>query len=140
MPVCVVYRVLSNKFPGSQWIGMNVVRTCHYRNRCLEESEAARCTRFRGPVYFCEDESDVASILIAPMSPPRHVQITPYRAGHVLGAAMFMVEVAGTRCLYTGDYSRTPDRHMPIADVPLVQPDVGKMSTDEPLVQPEVGR
>ncbi|GAX76938.1 hypothetical protein CEUSTIGMA_g4385.t1 [Chlamydomonas eustigma] len=52
------------------------------------------------------------------------IMITPYRAGHVLGAAMFMVEVAGTRCLYTGDYSRSPDRHMPIADVPLVQPDV----------------
>jgi cleavage and polyadenylation specificity factor subunit 3 len=44
----------------------------------------------------------------------------------VLGAAMFMVEVAGMRCLYTGDYSRTPDRHMPIADVPPVQPDIGE--------------
>jgi cleavage and polyadenylation specificity factor subunit 3 len=27
--------------------------------------------------------------------------VTPYRAGHVLGAAMFMVEIAGLRCLYT---------------------------------------
>jgi len=43
------------------------------------------------------------------------VRITAYRAGHVLGAAMFMVEVAGMRCLYTGDYSRIADRHMPAA-------------------------
>jgi Cft2 family RNA processing exonuclease len=28
---------------------------------------------------------------------------------------MFMVEVAGMRCLYTGDYSRIADRHMPAA-------------------------
>eukprot|EP00983_Pelagomonas_calceolata_P125624 1161225-Pelagomonas_calceolata.AAC.3 len=53
------------------------------------------------------------------------LQITPYRAGHVLGAAMFMVEIAGMRCLYTGDYSRVPDRHLPGADTPDVQPDMG---------------
>jgi len=55
-------------------------------------------------------------------------QITPYRAGHVLGAAMFMVEIAGMRCLYTGDYSRVPDRHLPGADTPGVQPDLGEWS------------
>lgn len=52
------------------------------------------------------------------------IKITPYRAGHVLGAAMFMVEIAGMRCLYTGDYSRVPDRHLPGADTPDVQPDM----------------
>ncbi|KXZ41549.1 hypothetical protein GPECTOR_400g230 [Gonium pectorale] len=52
------------------------------------------------------------------------MQITPYRAGHVLGAAMFMVEVAGLRCLYTGDYSRLPDRHLPAADIPPVAPHI----------------
>jgi cleavage and polyadenylation specificity factor subunit 3 len=49
------------------------------------------------------------------------IRITAYRAGHVLGAAMFMVEVAGMRCLYTGDYSRIADRHMPAADLPADQ-------------------
>jgi hypothetical protein len=53
------------------------------------------------------------------------LQITPYRAGHVLGAAMFMVEVAGLRCLYTGDYSRLPDRHLPAADIPPISPHIG---------------
>ncbi len=52
-------------------------------------------------------------------------QITPYRAGHVIGAAMFMVEIAGLRCLYTGDYSRLADRHLPAADTPPVQPHIG---------------
>lgn len=33
-----------------------------------------------------------------------------YNAGHVLGAAMFMVEIAGVRLLYTGDYSMEDDR------------------------------
>ena len=46
------------------------------------------------------------------------------RAGHVLGAAMFMVEIKGMRCLYTGDYSRVPDRHMPAADLPGVPPQI----------------
>ncbi|GFR43562.1 hypothetical protein Agub_g4655 [Astrephomene gubernaculifera] len=52
------------------------------------------------------------------------MQITPYRAGHVIGAAMFLVEVAGLRCLYTGDYSRLPDRHLPAADIPPVTPHI----------------
>ncbi len=53
------------------------------------------------------------------------IKITAYRAGHVLGAAMFMIEIAGMRCLYTGDYSRIADRHMPAADLPVnMRPDI----------------
>lgn len=52
------------------------------------------------------------------------VRVTAYRAGHVLGAAMFMVEIGGMRLLYTGDYSRIPDRHMPAADLPEQRPHV----------------
>jgi cleavage and polyadenylation specificity factor subunit 3 len=47
-----------------------------------------------------------------------------YNAGHVLGAAMFMVEIDGTRVLYTGDYSRQTDRHLMMAELPAVSPDV----------------
>ena len=53
-------------------------------------------------------------------------QVTAYRAGHVLGAAMFMVEIAGLRVLYTGDYSRLADRHLSAADLPELKPDVGE--------------
>ena len=47
-----------------------------------------------------------------------------YVAGHVLGACMFMVDIAGTRVLYTGDYSREEDRHLQAAELPAVAPDV----------------
>ena len=52
-------------------------------------------------------------------------QVTAWRAGHVLGAAMFTVEIAGMRLLYTGDYSRLADRHMPPADLPHPPPHIG---------------
>ena len=47
-----------------------------------------------------------------------------YPAGHVLGAAMFMVDIAGMRMLYTGDYNREEDRHLKGARVPEISPDV----------------
>lgn len=40
------------------------------------------------------------------------ISITPYPAGHVLGAAMFLIEIAGLKILFTGDYSREEDRHL----------------------------
>ncbi|KAG7527458.1 hypothetical protein FFLO_06915 [Filobasidium floriforme] len=52
------------------------------------------------------------------------LRFTPYHAGHVLGAAMFMVEIAGVNVLYTGDYSREEDRHLVMAEVPPIRPDV----------------
>lgn len=52
------------------------------------------------------------------------VKFTAYNAGHVLGAAMFMVEIEGVRVLYTGDYSRHEDRHLLRAELPPVSPDV----------------
>lgn len=47
-----------------------------------------------------------------------------YNAGHVLGAAMIMIEIAGVKILYTGDFSREEDRHLMAAELPSVQPDV----------------
>lgn len=46
------------------------------------------------------------------------IRITPYPAGHVLGAAMFLIEIAGLNILFTGDYSREQDRHLIPASVP----------------------
>ena len=50
------------------------------------------------------------------------ITFTAYRAGHVLGAAMFVVEIEGVRVLYTGDFSREHDRHLPSAE--LVPPPI----------------
>jgi cleavage and polyadenylation specificity factor subunit 3 len=47
-----------------------------------------------------------------------------YNAGHVIGACMFMVQIAGVRVLYTGDYSRQEDRHLMAAEMPAVKVDV----------------
>lgn len=52
------------------------------------------------------------------------IRFWAYNAGHVLGAAMFMVEIAGVRVLYTGDFSREEDRHLKSAEVPPTRPDV----------------
>ncbi|ORZ37482.1 cleavage and polyadenylation specificity factor subunit 3-like protein [Catenaria anguillulae PL171] len=52
------------------------------------------------------------------------VRFTAYNAGHVLGAAMFHIEIAGVRILYTGDYSREEDRHLMSAEQPRDPVDV----------------
>lgn len=46
------------------------------------------------------------------------IRITPYPAGHVLGAAMFLISIAGLNILFTGDFSREEDRHLIPAEVP----------------------
>eukprot|EP00127_Corallochytrium_limacisporum_P004179 Clim_evm124s157 gene=Clim_evmTU124s157 len=52
------------------------------------------------------------------------VRFCAFNAGHVLGAAMFMIEIAGVKILYTGDYSREEDRHLMAAEIPTGKPDV----------------
>ncbi|KAL9129297.1 MAG: hypothetical protein Q9217_002207 [Psora testacea] len=46
------------------------------------------------------------------------IRFTPYPAGHVLGAAMYLIEIAGLKILFTGDYSREDDRHLISAEIP----------------------
>lgn len=52
------------------------------------------------------------------------ISFQPFNAGHVLGAAMFMVDLAGMKALYTGDFSRVPDRHLLGAEIPPISPDI----------------
>ncbi|KAG8901967.1 endoribonuclease ysh1 [Tulasnella sp. 403] len=58
------------------------------------------------------------------ITPCPGVSFTPYHAGHVLGACMFLIDIAGLKILYTGDYSREEDRHLVKAEVPPLRPDV----------------
>ena len=46
------------------------------------------------------------------------VKFTPFYAGHVLGAAMFLMSHGPFSCLYTGDFNMTPDRHLGAARLP----------------------
>ncbi|WUR04082.1 Integrator complex subunit 11 (INT11) [Vairimorpha necatrix] len=50
--------------------------------------------------------------------------ITPYYAGHVIGAAMFHIKVGNRSIVYTGDYNMTPDRHLGAASIPCLKPDL----------------
>lgn len=50
----------------------------------------------------------------------KDIKFTAFNAGHVLGAAMFLVEIQGIRVLYTGDYSREEDRHLKPAEPPKI--------------------
>ncbi|CAB4255864.1 similar to Saccharomyces cerevisiae YOR179C SYC1 Subunit of the APT subcomplex of cleavage and polyadenylation factor [Maudiozyma barnettii] len=52
------------------------------------------------------------------------IKFTAFHAGHVLGAAMFQIEIAGLKVLFTGDYSRELDRHLNSAEVPPLPSDV----------------
>ena len=49
----------------------------------------------------------------------RGIKFVATAAGHVLGAAMFNIEIDGKRIFYTGDYSMKPDRHLLQAEVPV---------------------
>src|SRR6202051_2901495 len=57
------------------------------------------------------------------ITPCPGVSFTPYHAGHVLGACMFLIDIAGLKILYTGDYSREEDRHLVKAELPPIRPD-----------------
>eukprot|EP00924_Labyrinthula_sp_SR-Ha-C_P005436 maker-scaffold_1-snap-gene-31.39-mRNA-1 protein AED:0.10 eAED:0.10 QI:0/0/0/1/1/1/2/0/862 len=46
------------------------------------------------------------------------IKFTPLFAGHVLGAAMFLINIGPLKILYTGDYSGETDRHLNAAEVP----------------------
>lgn len=52
------------------------------------------------------------------------IKFTAFHAGHVLGAAMFFIEIGGVKLLFTGDYSREEDRHLNPAEVPPQTPDI----------------
>ncbi|KAL1830360.1 hypothetical protein ACET3Z_000011 [Daucus carota] len=47
-----------------------------------------------------------------------------YTAGHVLGAAMFMFDIAGVRVLYTGNFSWEEDSHLRAAELPQFSPNM----------------
>lgn len=54
----------------------------------------------------------------------KEIKFTAYNAGHVIGAAMFIIEIAGVKILYTGDYSREEDMHIVPAEIPKTEIDI----------------
>lgn len=52
------------------------------------------------------------------------IKVIPFCAGHIVGAAMFLIEVEGLRVLYTGDYSCEEGRYIMKAEIPDAHVDV----------------
>ncbi|KAL8273946.1 hypothetical protein Esti_002125 [Eimeria stiedai] len=76
-----------------------------------------------GVSLFSEEDIEYTLQVVETLDFRQQVQvgeakISCYGAGHVVGACMFVVEVGGVRVLYTGDFSREKDRHVPVAEVP----------------------
>lgn len=88
------------------------------------------CSSSSADALFNSLDLSMSLAAISPVSVHQLITIspgltfTPYHAGHVLGACMFMIDIAGLKILYTGDYSREEDRHLVQAEIPPVRPDV----------------
>ncbi|CAD2093097.1 cleavage and polyadenylation specificity factor, putative [Plasmodium vinckei brucechwatti] len=52
------------------------------------------------------------------------ISITPYYAGHVLGACMYRLEVNNISVIYTGDYNTIPDKHLGSTKIPVLTPEI----------------
>lgn len=53
------------------------------------------------------------------------MKIKCYYAGHVLGAAMMLIEYRGVKVLYTGDFNSNADRHLGgAAVIEKIHPDI----------------
>ncbi|KAI5165553.1 integrator complex subunit 11 [Nematocida sp. ERTm5] len=96
---------------------------------CKVYNERDDVGKFQHPTYNEENIKNCMKKII-PISIDETVEIekdftiTPYYAGHVLGAAMYHVKVGDESVVYTGDYNMTPDRHLDGAWMPKVYPSV----------------
>uniref|UniRef100_A0A914P6F2 Integrator complex subunit 11 n=1 Tax=Panagrolaimus davidi TaxID=227884 RepID=A0A914P6F2_9BILA len=87
---------------------------------------------YDGPIYMTyPSKSIVPVLLVIPVDLHQVINVNgdltiqPFYAGHVLGAAMFLIKTGGQSILYTGDFNMTPDRHLGAATVlPGLKPDV----------------
>ena len=71
-----------------------------------------------------ESLSRICSVKFGVQLEEEGIKITPYVAGHIVGAAMFVIEVDGVKVLYTGDYSCEEDRYIMQAEIPQTNVDV----------------
>ncbi|SNX83439.1 Endoribonuclease YSH1 [Melanopsichium pennsylvanicum] len=104
-PTKAVYRFLMSDFVRISNAGND--------DNLFDENEMLASWRQIEAVDFHQDVSIAGGL-----------RFTAYHAGHVLGACMFLIEIAGLRILYTGDFSREEDRHLVQAEIPPVKPDV----------------
>ncbi|CDR87123.1 related to YSH1-component of pre-mRNA polyadenylation factor PF I [Sporisorium scitamineum] len=107
-PTKAVYRFLMSDF-----VRISNAGNAGNDDNLFDENEMLASWRQIEAVDFHQDVSIAGGL-----------RFTAYHAGHVLGACMFLIEIAGLRILYTGDFSREEDRHLVQAEIPPVKPDV----------------
>ena len=83
------------------------------KDRTFDDEDLRRSFESIEAVNFLEEVS-----VLSTANSSTSIRFTSYHAGHVLGAAMFLIEIAGARILYTGDYSVEEDRHLITASLP----------------------
>jgi cleavage and polyadenylation specificity factor subunit 3 len=115
------------KFVMQDFVRMRLVISCW---RVLRTNTHTLVSSASSDALFSPVDLSMSLSSIIPVSvhqlitPCPGVTFTPYHAGHVLGACMFLIDIAGLKILYTGDYSREEDRHLVKAEVPPIKPDV----------------
>lgn len=110
-PTKAIYRWLLNDFVKVTSIGDHFDSNSNGENLYTDEDLADSFDRIETVDYHSTMEVN-------------GIKFTAFHAGHVLGAAMFQIEIAATRVLFTGDYSREIDRHLNSAEVPPLPSDI----------------
>lgn len=96
----------------------------------LEDCQKILAMRSRDQEIYSADDIKKCMEKIIPINMNETIEIkngiliTPYYAGHVIGAAMFHVRIGEESVIYTGDYSTTADRHLGPAIIDRIQPDL----------------
>ncbi|KAH8057099.1 nuclease [Aureococcus anophagefferens] len=107
--------------------GQEVGRSCHliqFRGRTVLLDCGIHPGRSGLDALPFLDTVDLSEVDLMLVVEHEGIRFWSYNAGHVLGAAMFMIEIGGVRLLYTGDYSLEEDRHLVPAEVPTLEPHV----------------
>ena len=98
-------------------------KAVHFERKSLQSSRNVSSSSDQRTTLYTEAEhlstfSQIEAIDYHTTHTVSSIRFTPYPAGHVLGAAMFLIEIAGLKILFTGDYSREDDRHLVSAEIP----------------------
>lgn len=86
-------------------------------------ADSARVAESEGDPMYTAEQGEKCLTRIEPVDfrqkiTQNGITFTLFPAGHVLGAAMVLLEIEGISILYTGDYSAEEDRHLMAASVP----------------------
>uniref|UniRef100_A0A8C9GQN2 Integrator complex subunit 11 n=1 Tax=Piliocolobus tephrosceles TaxID=591936 RepID=A0A8C9GQN2_9PRIM len=114
------FRWSQNNFDKQiQLLNANSGELLNYRINCIKKDP---WSIRKNDIYECMNK--IVGLQINETYELGNLSITPYYAGHVLGACMFKIEVNGFSVLYTGDFNTVPDKHLGCTKVPSLKPDI----------------